>query len=307
MNATADNSQLTYFRTATVFVWAALPAEAILYATSWNQLPERVATHFNLANQPNGWMSREGSLAFSLFVATFVAWIAAWVLSRVKKPDAAAWGLLALFYVIQGTLLWAENSTIAYNVEGSPVNATPVLATGIGATVLLVILALASRRGVELPAATVLADETHSSPAFAALMVFPALAFAVVIAGAPAWGLKAVLAFALVLMLAGGAMAGSGFHYLFTPAGVEIRTLGFRLRSIPANAIKSYGVDRWNVLGGYGIRGIGERRAYVWGNRGVTIKTSEGEIFLGHDDPEKIVRDLNLVTNHEGHEVSRSL
>jgi hypothetical protein len=103
----------------------------------------------------------------------------------------------------------------------------------------------------------------------------------------------------MVLMLAGAAMAWSGFHYLFTPAGIEIRTLGFRLRSIPAHDIESYTSDGWNVFGGYGIRGIGEKRAYVWGNRGVRIKTSEGEVFLGHDEPEKIVSDLDLVT--QGH------
>jgi len=28
----------------------------------------------------------------------------------------------------------------------------------------------------------------------------------------------------------------------------------------------------------------------------VHIKTSNGEIFLGHNDPERIVRDLNMVT-----------
>ena len=45
----------------------------------------------------------------------------------------------------------------------------------------------------------------------------------------------------------------------------------------------------------YGIRGIGDKRAYVWGNRGVRIKTTEGEVFWGHDDPERIVRDLDAI------------
>ncbi len=87
---------------------------------------------------------------------------------------------------------------------------------------------------------------------------------------------------------------------LFSSSGVEVRTLGFRLRSIPAADIKSYALDRWNVIGGYGIRGVGDKRAYVWGNRGVRIKTLEGEVFLGHDSPEQIIRDLDLITRkHE--------
>src|SRR5579864_30907 len=305
MNTTADNSQLTYFRAATVFVWTAVPADGLLYALSWKQLPERMATHFDFANRPNGWMSREVSLAFSLFFAVFLSVIATVVLSRVKKPDAAAWGLVFLFYVVQSTLLWAENATIAYNLQGTPVNAAPVFVVGIIAATLLVVLALGTRRGAKLPARTVLAQETHTSPLFAAVLGLPSIAFALLITKIPIPGLKVVLALGMLLMVLGATVAGSGFHYLFTPAGVEIRTLGFRLRSIPAYAIKSYAVDRWNALGGYGIRGIGERRAYVWGNRGVRIKSSQGEVFLGHDDPEKIVRDLDLVTNHQGYEVTQ--
>lgn len=304
MTAAVDNSRV-YFRALTALMWIALPANALLYALWWDHLPPRLATHFDFANHPNGWMSREGSLAFAVFFATSLAAMATWILSRVKKTDAAAWGLLTLFYVIQGTLLWAENATVDYNVHGTAVNAAPVFAVGIGAAVLLVILALGTRRGAELPAKNSLADETHSSTAFALVLGLPTIAFAILIARIPLAGLKLALGLGMMLMIVGAAMAGSGFHYIFTPAGVEIRTLGFRLRSIPAYEIESYYVDNWNVLGGYGIRGIGERRAYVWGNRGVRIKTLEGQVFLGHDDPEKIVRDLDLVTHHEGHEATR--
>ena len=298
MTGTVENSRHN-FRALAALMWLALPANALLYALSWNQLPQRLATHFDFANHPNGWMSREGSLAFSLFFATFLAAIATWILFRVRKPDAVAWGLLLLFYIVEGTLLWAETAPIDYNVRGTPVNAAPVLAIGITAAILLVVLALGTRRGTQLPASNVLANERHASPAFAALMALPTFAFALIIAKAPIGGVKLVLGGAMVLMLAGAAMAWSGFHYLFTPAGIEIRTLGFRLRSIPAHDIESYTSDGWNVFGGYGIRGIGEKRAYVWGNRGVRIKTSEGEVFLGHDEPEKIVRDLDLMT--QGH------
>ena len=65
----------------------------------------------------------------------------------------------------------------------------------------------------------------------------------------------------------------SGFHYRFTHAGLEIRTLGLRLRSIPKEQIRDYRQDSWNWLGGYGIRGLGEDRAYVWTNSGVRIRT----------------------------------
>src|SRR5262249_38202852 len=137
----------------------------------------------------------------------------------------------------------------------------------------------------------------------ALVLGLPMIAFALLITKVPIPGLKVVLGLGMILLAFGAAMAGSGFHYVFTPAGGGIRPLGLRLRPVPARDITGYAADSWNALGGYGIRGIGERRAYVWGNRGVRIKTAEGEVFLGHDDPDQIVRDLDLLTNHEGREV----
>jgi hypothetical protein len=296
MNGATQNPQVLYFRALTVLMWAAVPENAVLYAISWDQLPPRLATHFDFANHPNGWMSREGSLIFSLVFATLMAATASWILFRVKKPDAVAWGLLGLFYVVEGTLLWAETATIDYNVRGTPVNAAPVFATGITAAILLVVLALGTRRGAELSGKTVLADETHSSAAFALVLGLPAIVFIFLIATIPLPGTKIALGLGMILLLLAAVMAVSGFRYVFNRDGVEIRTLGFRLRSIPAYEIESYSVDKWGVLGGYGIRGVGEKRAYVWGNRGVRIKTTQGEVFLGHSEPEKIIRDLDVIT-----------
>jgi hypothetical protein len=289
-----------YLRVLTGLIWFAVPAMAGLYAMSWQQLPARLATHFDLANHPNGWMSREASLTFSLVMGIFIAGLATLILSRVKRPDPAAWALLVLFYVIMATLLWAEDAIIAYNIHGRGVNVTPVLVTGIGAAISVVIIALGTRRGVPLPANNVLAVERHHSKMLALVLGAAAVAMIAVIAAIPVMGVRIALGTAVVLMVGSAALASDGFRYVFTSSGVEVRTLGFRLRSIPSADITNYAVDRWNVMGGYGIRGVGDKRAYVWGNRGVLIKTSEGEVFLGHESPEQIIRDLDLMTsNHE--------
>ena len=102
---------------------------------------------------------------------------------------------------------------------------------------------------------------------------------------------------ALFLTLA--AFAWSGFEYRFGPAGVEVSTLGFRLRSIPLAQIEGYAVEPWNLLRGYGIRGVGNTRAYVWCNQVVHIKTTGGDVFLGHTDPQRIVRDLDSITHNQ--------
>jgi hypothetical protein len=155
--------------------------------------------------------------------------------------------------------------------------------------------------------AVVFADEVHASPVLA--IVIAALPCAVFLsvatnAAVPVPGLR--LFTVLILPITAVALLPwRGFHYLFSPAGVEIRTLGFRLRFIPADEIRSYSAEPWSAIRGYGIRGIGACKAYVWGNRGVRIWTTTGEVFLGHDNPGKIIRDLDLVTNHQGHEVTR--
>ena len=142
----------------------------------------------------------------------------------------------------------------------------------------------------------VLAEETHSGRAWSLIIVLaligPMIGVGLVPSPAGRW------AVALVGVIAIGtfAMSWSGFQYRFLRHGVEIRMLGFRLRSISRQSIVSYSIEPWAFIRGYGIRGIGSSRAYVWGNQVVHIKTSNGEIFLGHNDPERIVHDLNLVT-----------
>ena len=313
--ANTTSSTPRVFRTLIALQWLVLPAIAAVYALSWSRLPSQLATHFNFENQPNGWMSRDGSLIFTLVLATIFVAINSWALLRITKPGPAAWALMAFFYVILWTLLWATNSIIAYNTRHEPVKVAPVLSVGIGAAVIVVILALATQRGRELPTITVIASERHSSPVFAAILSVAALGILAITTWTPTLGLRIAMSIAVLLILGATAMAWDGFHYLFSPSGVEIRTLGFRLRSIPVNEIQSYSLDHWNVAGGYGIRGVGDKRAYVWGNTGVRIKATEGETFLGHKEPGRIIHDLDLITKHAsavlsaggGHEATRSV
>src|SRR6266853_1207446 len=142
----------------------------------------------------------------------------------------------------------------------------------------------------------VLAEETHSGRAWSLIillaMIGPMIGVALVPSTAGRW------AVALVGVIAIGtfAMSWSGFQYRFLRHGVEIRMLGFRLRLIPKQSIVSYSIEPWAFIRGYGIRDIGSSRAYVWCNQVVHVKTSNGEIFLGHNDPQRIVRDLDMVT-----------
>jgi hypothetical protein len=139
-----------------------------------------------------------------------------------------------------------------------------------------------------------IAVETHSGRGWAVIILLAVIGPAISVAiyhGAPA-----VFAFVLVGIIGLGAfaMAWSGFQYRFHQDGIEIRMLGFRLRSIPRSEIVGYAIEPWSFIRGYGIRGIGRTRAYVWCNQVVHIKLSDGnEVYLGHKDPERIVCDLD--------------
>jgi Domain of unknown function (DUF1648) len=283
------------FRTVAALQWVALPVMALMFASVWQQLPARMTTHFDLANQPNGWMSRGQTLVVVLALATAVLIVATWIASRITEPDLVAWAVVGLFYVILVTLIWAEQAMIDYNLYGKPVRLGSIIMVAIVSALFLVVLSLSTRRGSQLPRARVFATETHAS-AFWAVMTGAPVVFVIAIASvAPSPAIKLALALATLLGLGAAAMAAFGFQYIFSSAGVDIRTLGCRLRSIAASDIRSYAVGDWGFWGGRGIRGVGNRRAYVWGNSGVRITTNAGEVFLGHHDPEKIVRDLDRV------------
>jgi len=142
----------------------------------------------------------------------------------------------------------------------------------------------------------VLTEETHSGRVWSLIILLALLGPVIGVAMVPTPGGK--LAVVLVGLFAIGtfAMSWSGFQYRFLGDGVEIRMLGFRLRSIPRQSIVSYAIEPWPFIRGRGIRGIGSTRAYVWSDKVVHIRTSNGEVFLGHNEPERIVRDLDMVT-----------
>jgi hypothetical protein len=141
-----------------------------------------------------------------------------------------------------------------------------------------------------------LAEETHSGRAWSLIILLALLGPLMGVALAPSTAGRWAIALVGVLAIGTFAMTWSGFQYRFRRQGVEIRMLGFRLRSIPRESIVSYSIEPWSLIRGYGIRGMGRTRAYVWCNQVVHIKTSNGEIFLGHSDPQRIVHDLDMVT-----------
>lgn len=296
------------FQTFIWLMWLALPLTGLRFWTAWDRLPLRMATHFGISGQPNGWMPRQTAFYFALGITAFmlaIFTIVSYVAHKSHAPEAFSWAFLGFFYLVTGFVYAANSGVVQYNLSGQRVEMDFWAVLVPVAVVALTAIFLGTKRGDSLPFATVIAEESHGSRAWS--LLFIALLLAQIVAAlaiaAPPVRLTSTILGVLFAVIA--VHVWSGFQYFFSSAGVEIRTLGFRLRSIPREEIKQYAVESWNPLRGYGIRGIGNRRAYVWCNSGVRIQTTEGEVFLGHNEPERIVRDLDSITRNHQSQVSR--
>jgi hypothetical protein len=277
-------------------MWLVLPLTALQFRQNWERLPLRMATHFNAANQPNGWMRRDQALWSSFEILAVVLTVFTLILifsNRKQEITGFAWVVLSFFYIVIGLCWYMFSSTLKYNVSGQPIDfATFGIVFGLA---LLGIIAahVGFRRGVRFVPSQLIAQEKHAVRAWAVLFIPVIVIELGAVALLPNWGIRLGAVLICIVLLLALAAVWSGFHYYFTARGVEVRTLGLRLRSVPRERIQQYSVENWKPLGGYGIRGVGSSRAYVWGNRGVRIVTTDGQVFLGHSEPERIVRDLD--------------
>jgi hypothetical protein len=288
----------TWYKTLTALLWLAPVAMGIRYAEVWNHLPLRMASHFDAAGRVNGWMPRDAALYFDLALLVFLAAVFTVVLLLVlTKYDLAklSWALLIVLHAEMWALVNTLSSTLDYNIRGSAISIAPLLVVNVVGAIAITAFALGEKRGTPLSTSDVLAEEVHSGKKLAAFFLLPAAVMAAIAVTVPNLTARLALGASAVIMALAYAMAWDGFHYFFTRHGVEIRTLGFRLKSIPVLQIKNYEIQNWNTLRGLGIRGIGNRKAYVWGKTGVRVEMYDGEVFLGHSDPQRIVHDLNVI------------
>ncbi len=290
------------FTIGAALMWVALPLTAVRYAQVWSELPIRMATHFAADGKANGWMSRETALYFGLGLTAFVlvifTFIALVILKQKRVPDPSASAILGFFYLMLGCVFYVNNSIIQHNLTGAPVVTAPVMLGVPLAILAFAVIYLRAQRGQALPQAQTLAEESHGSKVFAVLFLVLAMVEFSIAFAVPKTGVRAGLGLLGALFLLIAAHTWSGFRYRFTPAGLEISTLGYRLRSIPQAQIARYQPEKWMALRGYGIRGLGNTRAYVWGNNVVHITTPDGEVFLGTDDPSRTLRDLDMMKQY---------
>jgi len=106
------------YQTAIWLAWLALPSTALNYWRAWDQLPMRMAVHFDAHWRPNGWATKEGSPLFAICVVTFmlVLCTAASYIVRALKPRSS-WPVLISFHVALGFCWYGRNSLVEYNLQ----------------------------------------------------------------------------------------------------------------------------------------------------------------------------------------------
>ena len=95
--------------------WIGAAALMAKFVSSWSELPERIATHFGISGEPNGWMNKGPLAVVMIVVALAVCGSTIPIMSiDAGKSDGAIFALLLSAAAVVGAF-W---EMIDYNVTG---------------------------------------------------------------------------------------------------------------------------------------------------------------------------------------------
>jgi hypothetical protein len=111
----------TVYKPLVLLMWLSLPISAWEYRRVWDQLPLRMAVHFDANWQPNGYTSREGALYLGLGIMAcmLVMFTVTALIIHAMKPSAA-WPALLISYVVLGFCWYANHSIVNFNLNTQP-------------------------------------------------------------------------------------------------------------------------------------------------------------------------------------------
>ena len=105
---------------AVLLMWVALPTSAWNYWRVWDQLPERMAVHFDANWRPNGFTSREGAfqMGLGIMLVMLVVFTIVTLIVLYLKP-AAGLGALIVAYLALGFCWYGNYSIVELNLKPS--------------------------------------------------------------------------------------------------------------------------------------------------------------------------------------------
>lgn len=109
-----------------VLMWLLFVSTALNYWRAWDQLPARMAVHFDANWQPNGFTSREGALELGLGIMAFLLLLftIGALIALAMKPQAF-WPMLVFFYVVLGVCWYGNYSIVRFNLDSAAAHPPP--------------------------------------------------------------------------------------------------------------------------------------------------------------------------------------
>jgi hypothetical protein len=120
-----------WHKPAVLLMWLALPTAAWIYWRVWDQLPARMAVHFDANWQPNGYTSREGAaqLGLEILLVMLVLSTVATLIVDALMP-AAFWPAVVVLYAVLGFCCYGNYSIVDFNLK-APAGAIRIQGTDI--------------------------------------------------------------------------------------------------------------------------------------------------------------------------------
>jgi hypothetical protein len=109
-----------WYKAAVSLMWLVLPISAWEYRRVWDQLPARMAVHFDANWQPNGYTSPQGAAKLGLGIIVFV--LAVFTLTSLllyTQKSAAAWVALVFFYLVLGVCWYGNHFIVNFNLQSA--------------------------------------------------------------------------------------------------------------------------------------------------------------------------------------------
>jgi uncharacterized membrane protein len=110
-----------WYKPMVALLWLLLPVTAANYWLAWDQLPSRMAVHFDAHWKPNGYTNREGAvmLGLGIMAALLVLFTVAALIARALQPGAS-WPILLVSYVVLGFCWYGNRSIVNFNLHSQP-------------------------------------------------------------------------------------------------------------------------------------------------------------------------------------------
>lgn len=122
-------------------MWLILPLSWMEYHQNWDQLPARMAVHFDANWRPNGFTSKDGAVYLGLGIMSVILLLftVSSFAVRTLKPQAA-WPALLVAYVALGLCWYGNHFIVQFNLKpavraeqrGSQLSASSSQEIGIG-------------------------------------------------------------------------------------------------------------------------------------------------------------------------------